>query len=205
MFYPVGHRFHYFGNTYILAQLSEVHGTFINVESGNRYSDDFVFLEIGGDGVRGTYAVPREFLANTEISVEEKPDVVEFYRYIRPRHRLSTGNKVAGEIDNLRGVTLKFVLDYPANLVWVYVAICNGDNFFKKIGRVLCGLSGKYFVFQIPDDRISFDHDSGAVNWFIRQLDDRNYDYMTSTFGFNNARDLESYRRKIVEMYGDSF
>lgn len=194
MFYPVGHRFYCFGNTYILAQLSEIRGTFINVESGNRYSDDFVLLELGGNGVRGTYYVPEELQEISVFSKEDKPDIVEFFRYIRPHNN-------TGEIDNLRGVTLRFVLNYPEDKVDVFVSICNGDNFEKQLGRDLCtwARDAYRFEFRMPEG-INFDRWGGAVFWFICQLTQGHWRSLKGD-GFTNQLQLNSVIRSILTMY----
>ena len=79
----------------------------------------------------------------------KKPRFVEFVRYARPLKD--------GEIDSSRGVTFAFRLDYLEKTISFGYAVCNGDNFSKKIGTdaALADLDNTRKVILMEDGKIS--------------------------------------------------
>jgi hypothetical protein len=79
----------------------------------------------------------------------EKPRFVKFIRYARPCRD--------GEIDNLRGITFYFVLDYENEEVMFGYSVCNGDNFSKTSGIVMANL-------DYQDNVKTFKMKNGKIN-----------------------------------------
>lgn len=97
---------------------------------------------------------------NRMIKEEIKPRYVRFFRHVCPL--ISDSNHPGYcEIDPLKGVTLKFELDYAERSINVWWSTCNGDNFSKSYGRgraeIFASAPGRgHFVkFKMPAGGIS--------------------------------------------------
>jgi len=79
----------------------------------------------------------------------KKPRFVEFVRYARPIKN--------GEIDSSRGVTFAFRLDYLEKTISFGYAVCDGDNFSKKVGNDLAkiDLVNNYKIVLMENGEIS--------------------------------------------------
>lgn len=142
-FYPIGSWFshHKYGKA-LLAQTGYNVGNFILICDGNRLTDEFKLQHHPEHSFPGVYQetiseyglVPdQNTLENPKKnegvvkSALKKSCFVHLCRYIRPYN--------GEQIDNMRGATISFLLDYVSKTVTCGVSICNGVNFEKKEGR----------------------------------------------------------------------
>lgn len=125
------------------------------------------------------------------IAPKEKPDVISFYRYIRP----------FCPNENLYGTTLHFEVDYKNRSFSCGVAICNGQNFTKEHGRS-ASAADHAVKFNFPGLLDSKLDSAGFVDTIVDWL--RGSDYNTAKSYLVNVKDkahFESVRRYIVGMY----
>lgn len=115
-------------------------------------------------------------------------DKVEVVRYIRPIEMLGwrPRNKYE-ENSNLYGVTVVFELDYENKTVLAKWAICNGDNFEKRLGVKLARESKVSYKF--PLNSVSYnDGLVPALMWGLcTELDPVNLEYYNNV-DFSNLK-----------------
>lgn len=111
----------------------------------------------------------------------KKPRFVEFVRYARPIKD--------GEIDSSGGVTFAFRLDYLEKTISFGYAVCNGDNFSKKVGTDFAkvDLADNYKVIPMENGEIS---EEGAM-WDV----------------YNKHKDLLNHRcrRQLKNFYSQFY
>lgn len=166
---------------FMLVQVGSGRGMLINIPTGNRLDDVTVDLTHQGGLFTGMYGttygellrVYGGYNIGNEINVlaitnagtiprqveTEKPDVVNFVRYIRPRD-------YDGVIDNMYGVTILFTLDYKLNNIKFQYSICRGDNFNKKKGVEIAETRAVY-VIAMPNGGIA---EKGVTDYVMGKL-----------------------------------
>lgn len=94
------------------------------------------------------------------IGKEDKKNPLQVIRFIRPKDKN----------DNMRGVTLAFLLDYNNRNITVGISVCNGDNFCKDTG-VSLATDGTNYVsgLYMPDEIYNCTSKIGLVEWFMEQ------------------------------------
>lgn len=72
---------------------------------------------------------------------EPAPNMIHVLRYIRP-------TVDDGLPDNMYGITISYIMDYDNRKVYAQWAICNGEQFSRKVGTVVALLS-RYVRFDM--------------------------------------------------------
>jgi hypothetical protein len=88
-----------------------------------------------------------KYFEESQSLPEKMPSTVTVYRYVRPCDRF-------GNHQPNRGLTICAEIDYQKQQVIYGVAICEGDNFEKSVGRRLSNVSmitrSSNFSFTVP-------------------------------------------------------
>jgi hypothetical protein len=92
------------------------------------------------------------------IGKEDKKNPLQVIRFVRPKDKH----------DNMRGVTLVFLLDYKNRNITVGISVCNGDNFCKETGVSLATDGTNYISgLYMPDGIYNCTSKDGLVKWFM--------------------------------------
>lgn len=168
------------------------------IRAGDRFAgyrvvqlDDKLYLE----GVNNNNALVREALddisgivitankSTKEDTPKKKHRFVEFYRYVRPLDEHG--------YDPLKGVTLKFVLDYEERTIIVGYSVCNGDNFVKAEGRRRAAFAvhqgTSCITLPMPKNGIDENGSVGLFWEYVREFmrDDIIYRQMQASYRFH--------------------
>ena len=82
-----------------------------------------------------------------------KTGIVEVTRYIRPKDVFTLSKYL--ENDNLYGITIMYKIYYSTNIVEARWSQTKGDNFSKKIGKLIAKSSPPYFFKYVQGDPLS--------------------------------------------------
>ena len=117
--------------------------------------------------------------------LKPKPDVVEFFRYIRPYDHVAQS-----PIGNM-GATLKFTLDYKNRIITLVAAVCKNETFSKAVGKQMCEkLADRQWSFIMPHTGIP---ETGVCEFVVRQL------IQLSQLG-NAYKEVHGILREVIKM-----